>query len=312
MRIGLDVMGGDHYPHAPLAGAVAYSRRTDSDAVLVLIGDAEIIHTELVRMDASPSDFVIVSAPEIISMDEHPSKAVVSKPHSSISVGIRMLREKQIDAFVSAGNTGAMMAGSVLMLGCIGSVQRPTVGTIIPIGDKTSFLCDVGANTDCKPDHLVQFAQLGSMFMREVMQVSNPRVALLNIGEEKKKGSNLVQQAYELLEKQPGINFIGNAQGWDLLRHSADVYVVDGFAGNLLLKFSESLYDFLKPMLPDEPEIEKFNFETIGGLPFLGVSGNVVIGHGISGPTAFDNMIHRAVDLCRSRLLDTFARAFSA
>lgn len=311
MRIGLDVMGGDHYPHAPVAGAIQYARQVDSDAVLVLIGDPDLIHAELKKHDASASEFVIVAAPDVIAMDDHPSKAVVSKPHSSINVGLRMLREKQLDAFVSAGNTGAMLAGSVLMLGCIGTVQRPTVGTLVPARGKFSFLCDVGANMDCKPDHLLQFAQLGSMFMREVMQVSHPRVALLNVGEERKKGGSMVQQAYELMEQQSGLNFIGNAQGWDLLRHSADVYVTDGFVGNVILKYSESFYDYLKPRLPDDPEVENFNFELVGGLPFLGVAGNIIIGHGISGPRAFDNMIRRAVDLCRSRLLQSFERAFA-
>ncbi len=311
MRIGLDIMGGDNYPQAPVAGAVRYAQQTDSEAVLVLIGDLDLIHRELHQHGASASDFVLVSAPEPIGMDEHPSKAVLSKPQSSINVGLRMLREKQLDAFVSAGHTGAMLAGSVLMLGCIGSVQRPTVGTLVPANGKFSFLCDVGANTDCKPDHLLQFAQLGSMFMREVMQVQQPRVALLNVGEERKKGNQQAQQAYDLLEQQPGLHFIGNAQGWDLLRHTADVYVVDGFVGNIILKYSESLYDYLKPRLPDDPEIEKFNFELVGGLPFLGVAGNVIIGHGISGPRAFHNMIQRAVDLCRSQLLQTFERAFA-
>jgi glycerol-3-phosphate acyltransferase PlsX len=246
-------------------------------------------------------------------MDENPARAVVQKSDSTINVGIQALKEGQIDAFISAGNTGAVVAASVLKLGNLPGVSRPTLGAFYPYGDNHySLICDVGANVDCKPEHLVQFALLGTVYMRAVMGIPNPRVALLNIGEEPSKGNLLAQQAYALLQENPYINFVGNAEGRVLPKGFADVYVTDGFVGNILLKFGESLYELLREKVPPNPVLERLNYENIGGLPFLGTRGNIIIGHGISSPKAFRNMIFRALAIAKVNLSERIAEAFQA
>ena len=313
MRIGLDIMGGDHYPYAPIEGAFLWSSEQDADTTLVLIGEPNTIESELAKYHLAPSfRFEILPSNQVIEMDDHPAKAILSKVNSSISVGLMALKKGEIDCFISAGHSGAMLAGSVLVLGTVPGVQRPTVSAVFPSkNNPISLVADVGANTECKPEHLVQFAQLASVFLKETLQIENPRVALLNIGEEKKKGTPLQLQSYSLLEQTPGINFVGNMQGWDIIEGRAEIYVCDGFTGNILLKFGESMYGFFKPKLPNDPDIERFNFEAVGGLPFLGVNGNVILGHGISGPVAFKNMLLQAVRVVRSGLVRKIAETFT-
>jgi phosphate acyltransferase len=309
MRIGIDVMGGDFYPQAPVAGAVQARALWGHDVQLVLIGDAEVIRAELVRQQQAESDYEVVHTTEIIGMDEHPAKAFTSKTDSSIHVGIRLHKEKKLDAFISAGNTGAMLVGSVLGLGNIEGVLRPTIGALYPNKGGYSMICDVGANADCKPEHLSQFALLGSLYMREVKGINKPRVALLNVGEEKSKGSQLAQAAYELLEKNTAIHYIGNAEGRDLNAGKADVYVCDGYTGNIVLKFAESFYDIFHERFPQDDLVGSFNFERYGGLPVLGVKGVSIIGHGISTPAAFLEMIRCARDVVHSGLIQKFEKA---
>lgn len=309
MRIGIDVMGGDYYPQAPIAGALLALSIVQTGTQLVLFGDESQIKTELARQQIAEDKFEIVHTTEVIGMDEHPARTFTQKTDSSIHVGIRMQREKKIDAFISAGNTGAMLVGSVLGLGNIEGVLRPTIGALYPSGGNYSLICDVGANTDCKPEHLAQFALLGSIYMREVKGVSQPRVAMLNVGEERTKGSQLAQASYELLEKHPGIHFIGNAEGRDLNAGKADVYVCDGYTGNIVLKFAESFYDLFHARFPQDELVSTFNFENYGGLPVLGVKGVSIIGHGISTPVAFVEMIRCAEDVVRSGLIPKFENA---
>lgn len=311
MRIALDVMGGDFMPQAPIEGALRACRKLPGSVRIVLVGDEQVIRDELARQGGDASAFDIVHAAEVVLMSEHPAMAIKGKPNSSINIGIGLVRKGLVDAFISAGNTGAMTVASVLGLGLIEGVSRPTLGAMYPCDGKLSFLSDVGANVDCKPEHLVHFALLGSIFMEEVMKVTNPRVRLLNVGEEKSKGNQAVQEAYKLLEATPGIQFLGNAEGRDFNAFAADVYICDGFVGNILLKYMESLYSVFKPKLPSDSELDAFNFEHFGALPILGVKGNSLVGHGISSGYAFENMIYRAREVTEAGLVDKIRSAFS-
>lgn len=313
MRIGLDVMGGDFVPHAPIGGVGKVLPGLAADVTLVLIGDEQVVRAEMARHGLSEGpQLQVVHAATAIGMDEHAAQAVKSKGDSSIGVGLQLMKEGQLDAFISAGNTGAMMVGSVIRLGLIEGVSRPTVGALYPYRGQFKMIVDVGANTDCKPEQLVQFGVLGSIFMQAVFGIERPRVALLNIGEEETKGNQVAQQAYQLMKAQEQVNFVGNAEGRDLNRDHADVYVCDGFTGNILLKFGESFYDVLKDKIQNDNDVENLNFERIGGLPFLGVKGTVIVGHGISGEMAFENMVRQAEHIVRSNLNQRIAQTLGA
>jgi glycerol-3-phosphate acyltransferase PlsX len=314
MRIGIDTMGGDFIPQNPLQGVALALPSLPAEVEIVLVGEPELLKREAPRYGITLNGQVhVMAASQVIGMEENPARAVVQKSDSTINVGIQALKEGQIDAFISAGNTGAVVAASVLKLGNLPGVSRPTLGAFYPYGDNHySLICDVGANVDCKPEHLVQFALLGTVYMRAVMGIPNPRVALLNIGEEPSKGNLLAQQAYALLQENPYINFVGNAEGRVLPKGFADVYVTDGFVGNILLKFGESLYELLREKVPPNPVLERLNYENIGGLPFLGTRGNIIIGHGISSPKAFRNMIFRALAIAKANLSERIAEAFQA
>ncbi|MCS7086292.1 MAG: phosphate--acyl-ACP acyltransferase [Bacteroidia bacterium] len=309
LKIGLDVMGGDEFPAPQIAGALAARPLLDPDVVTVLIGDRTLIENEFRRLGVNPNGFEIVHASDYITMSDHPTQAFLRKPDSTIGAGIREIKAGTLDAFVSAGNTGAMLAASVIGLGVLEGLLRPTVGALYPLENRYSLLCDVGANVDCKPEHLAQFGLLGSVFVETVLGYERPRVALLNVGEEKTKGNHVVRQAYELMSQDPKINFVGNAEGHDMVRGVADVYVCDGFVGNILLKFGESFYPFLKSRLPHDAAVESFNFEAVGGLPILGVNGYMIVGHGRSGPEAYKNMLLRAQAAVRSGLSGKIAAA---
>lgn len=311
MRIGIDIMGGDRYPEAPIGGVKSVLSLLPADAELVLIGQQDVIESELKKQGVPPGNYRIHHAPDVVQMDEHPARAIQSKPNSSIVQGLGLLKAGQLDAFLSMGNTGAMTAGAVMLLGLLPGLARPTIGAFYPKAGQYSLLCDVGLNIDCKAEQLVQFGLLGSVFMERVMGVQNPRVALLNVGEERTKGNQAVQQAYALMEATDQINFIGNAEGRDLQEGLADVYVCDGFTGNILLKFAESLYHFMAEKLPEDEDVEALNFEAIGGLPLLGVKGVVMVGHGISGPRAYHNMVLRAIEVVHGQLVKNLEAAFA-
>ncbi len=309
MRIGLDVMGGDHVPHAPIAGVKTVLPQLAADVTLVLVGPEATVRAEMQAQNLEDPRIEVVHAEHVIGMDEHPAKAFMAKPNSSIAVGLNLVKEGKLDAFASAGNTGAVMVASVLTLGNIPGIQRPMVAALFPSTGGYSLLCDVGLNADCKPDQLAQFGEIGAVYVREVMKVPQPRVALMNVGEEKSKGNQLAQQTYPLLAESKRIHFIGNAEGRDLLFNHADVYVCDGFVGNILLKFGESLYKYFKGKTE---EAERFNYENVGGLPILGINGNVMVAHGSSGPLAFHNFILRAVDVVSSDLVGKLTATFAA
>ena len=311
MHIGIDIMGGDHFPEAPVRGAVLAQKQLSGKARLVLIGDENIIRSELAKCQASVADFDIVHTPDYVEMSDSPTRALIKKPKASINLGIQLTKEKKVDAFISAGNTGALLVASVMGLGTIPGVLRPTIAVPFPYGNgKTSIICDVGANVDSKPEVLNQFGLLGSIYMKAMHNMNSPRVSLINVGEEKSKGPQIIQTAYGLMEQNQKLNFIGNTEGWDFYDGKSDVYVCDGYTGNIILKFGESFYNVLKARYSDDPYIEMYNYENTGGLPFLGVKGIVLVGHGKSGPEAFENSIYTAIKEIEARLNEKIEAAF--
>ncbi len=250
MRIVLDASGGDYAPQATVAGAVAAARASGDQ--IILVGKEDEIRAELARHDTSGLDLPVVHAPDIIEMTEHPAQAIRRKPHSSVVVGLRLVREGAADAFVSTGHSGATMAGALFILGRIKGIERPCLATRFPTATGWTLLVDAGATTDCKPSYLVQFAQMGAVYARQAMQVANPRVGLLANGEEANKGDKLVQETHALLAEHQGVNFVGNVEPKDMLvNNAADVVVADGFVGNLALKFSEAVVKLLTTALGD-------------------------------------------------------------
>jgi glycerol-3-phosphate acyltransferase PlsX len=312
MKIGIDIMGGDFAPKATVLGAILALEELDSSTELVLIGD-ENIARELIRSEGKDENrFHFVHCTEVIEMGEHPTKALSQKPQSSISVGFAMLKEKQIDAFASAGNSGAMLVGSMFSVKAIPGMSRPAICTYIPKENgKFGVMLDVGANADCKPEMLVQFAILGSMLMETVFQTSNPKVGLLNIGEEPEKGNNLTLATYPLLKDSKDINFIGNIEGRDLFNDKADVIVCDGYTGNVVLKLAEHFHDLTIGHGMKSEFFERFNYENYGGSPVLGVNAPVVVGHGISSATAIKNMILFAKEMAVAQLTEKIKLRFS-
>ncbi len=301
ISIGLDMMGGDFAPLEAVNGVAAFLKDNKEEIKLVLIGDQEKIKEEISKNHLPETDYSIVHAPEMIEMHEHPTKALKEKPQSSIAIGFQLLATDKIDAFISAGNTGAMMVGALFSIKKIEAVLRPTIGAYMPREDGSlGLLVDVGLNADCKPENLNQFAVLGSLFAEHVLKVVNPKVGLVNLGEEEGKGNILAQATYPLLKENKHIKFIGNIEGRDILLDKADVMVCEGFTGNVVLKMAESIYDIVKRRQIEDEHFERFNFETYGGVPVLGVAKPVIIGHGISGATAFKNMIKIA-----SRMIET-------
>ena len=311
MKIGLDIMGGDFAPKATMLGAIAAYKALSGDQKLVLIGDKEIALSILHENNFSPDYFEFVHTTEVIGMGEHPTKAVVQKPDSSISVGFRMLKDGEIQAFSSAGNTGAMLVGSMFSVKAIPGVSRPAMTTIVPkLKGGLGILLDVGANADCKAENLLQFGILGSLFAESVYNIPNPRVALVNIGEEEEKGNLLCQATYPLMKESNQFNFIGNVEGRDFFNESADVYVADGFTGNVVLKMAESFYVMGLKLKLEHEFFARFNYEQYGGSPILGINAPVVVGHGISSPEAIKNMVLLSRDMFESDLINKIKKAF--
>ena len=285
-------MGGDFAPLEAIKGIQKYLQEKENKAHLYLLGDEDTIKELVDEHSIAPGDYTIVHAPQVIGMHEHPTKALKEKQKSSIAVGFHLLATNQIDAFISAGNTGAMLVGSLYSLKPIEGVIRPTISTIIPKEDGgTGLLLDVGLNSDCKPEQLNQFAVMGSVYAQNIFGIENPRVALLNIGEEEGKGNLLAQATYPILKENKHINFVGNIEGRDLLLDKADVMVCDGFTGNIILKLAESLFEITQRKNIQHEYFDRFNFENYGGTPVLGISKPVIIGHGISKTKSFKNMI---------------------
>jgi len=310
MKIGLDIMGGDFAPEAAVLGAIE-AHKALSGATLVLIGDKSIAIKILQDNNFSPDNFEFVHTTEVIGMGEHPTKAIVQKPDSSISVGFKLLKEGAIQAFSSAGNTGAMLVGSMFSVKAIPGVMRPAVTSIVPqLSGKLSLLLDVGANADCKPDMLLQFGMLGTLLAKYVYKVNDPRVALVNIGEEEEKGNILTQATFPLLKAAENINFVGNVESRHIFDDVADVMVSDGFTGNVIIKLSESFYEIAHNKGIKDEFFDRFNYEQYGGSPIVGVNASVVVGHGISNPEAIKNMVLLSKTVFESGVIDKITHAF--
>jgi glycerol-3-phosphate acyltransferase PlsX len=319
-RIVIDAMGGDFSPHNAVIGAVeAINENRNFD--LFLVGKEKEIKQVISSNNLSFENNNIINAEDIIGMDENPTNSLKTKPNSSISVGARLVKENKADAFVSAGNTGAVMAASTLIIGRIPGVGRPTIGTTMPNTSGITTLFDIGASVDSKPQHLLEYAIMGTIFTEEIYGIENPRVGILSVGEEESKGNEVTLEAARLLKKT-NLNFVGNVEGRDILEGSVHVVVCDGFVGNILLKFGEGVLSFLKHKFKSYAEksylnklkigllkqtlkeiLKDFDYQEYGGVPLLGVNGISIIGHGSSTPKAFKNMVFRAEEMFRKDLV---------
>lgn len=304
MNIGVDIMGGDYAPYAVVEGVADSLEYLSADDTLVLVGDEKAILEQLGGMNVSSPRLKIVPTTEVIEMGDHPARAFSQKKDSSIAVGFRMLKSGELDGFCSAGNTGAMLVGASYTVNVIPGVFRPALATMLPCVDgRNSVMLDVGLNPDSKPDVLLQYGILGSLYAKFVLSIPEPSVGLLNIGREETKGTAAVKAAYELMKEHPGLNFAGNIEGHSLFHEDiTDVVVCDGFIGNIVLKQAEAIYMLSKKINVIHPFFERMNFENIGGTPIVGINANVVIGHGISKRKAIMNMILQTRDVVKANL----------
>lgn len=305
MNIGIDMMGGDFAPLEAVRGVSLLLKDNPGKVILTCIGDPLKLQPLLEEYHISEA-VKLVKAEQIIGYHEHPTKALKEKKDSSIAIGFRMLAEGSLDAFISAGNTGAMLIGTMFSIGTIKGVIRPTISSVIPkLNGNCGVLLDVGLNADCKPEHLNQFAILGALYAENILGIPSPSTGLINVGEEEGKGNLLALSTYPLLKNNPKIKFIGNVEGRDIFTEKADVMVCDGFTGNIMLKMAESFYAAVRTQhLEDNAFFSRFHYENYGGTLVLGVKKPVVIGHGISNGKAFLNMIRTAqkaieTEMCR-------------
>lgn len=319
MRIALDCMGTDGAPASEIAGAFLTLERQVDDLTLVLVGDRVAIEEALGEAGArGQGEVEVVHAPERVLPEDPPAQTVRRRPNSSIVTGIRLQKAGEVDAFVSGGSTGAVMATSLILLRPLPGVARPAIGTLLPTAATPTLMLDAGANVDCKPHHLLQFASLGAIYAQDLMGIEEPKVGLLNIGEEPTKGDELSLEAYALIKKS-GLRFVGNVEGREIIRGVCDVLVCDGFVGNVLLKFYESVATFTIKLLTREMEREgtRLDLEEVfrvldyaeyGGAPLLGVNGVSIICHGHSTPRAIRNAINVAAQAVRTDMVGHIAR----
>lgn len=320
MRIAVDAMGGDFAPHNVVAGVLEALQETNNQFRVLLVGSEPTIQAELSRLQNHSAACEVINASQVIEMHDGATTVLKQKKDSSIAVGITLHKEGRADAFVSAGNTGAVMTASTLILGRIEGVGRPTIGTFFPSEQGVCLLLDAGASVDCKAQHLYEFAVMGNIYAQEMFMYKHPTVGLLNIGEEPSKGSEAAKGAHQILKKS-SLNFIGNVEGGDILRGKAQVVVCDGFVGNSILKFAESVPSFFKGMLARQfgksvfsrivgllvrgtlrAAFKSMDYEEYGGVPLLGVNGVSIIGHGKSTPKAIKNMILKAEEMVRKNI----------
>jgi len=327
-RIVVDAMGGDFAPTNAVLGALeAYNQNKSIE--LFLVGRKKQIEEVLTASNLSVKADSIINADEVIEMADSPAASLKSKPNSSIVVGAQLVRDKKADAFVSAGNTGAMMAASTLIIGRIPGLGRPTIGAEMPNVNGICYLYDVGASKDSKPSHLFEYAVMGTIFAKVMGEVQNPKVGVLSMGEEEGKGNEVSEAAAKLL-KQSKLNFIGNVEGRDILAGNVDVVVCDGYVGNIILKFGESVPKLLKHLLRKTAEkslldkiliglsksvlkksLKSLDYQEYGGVPLLGVNGISIIGHGSSSVLAIKNMVLRANEMHQKKLLGKMIKALS-
>lgn len=311
LHVAVDVVGGDHFPTNPIAGA-KLALEAHPHVVLHLLGPEYLVREEAASQGLDLTRCVIHDAPEVVGMEEAPSAALKTKPNSSIALGNGLVKKGHAQAFVSAGNTGALLAASMFILGKLDGVARPTIGTVYPTVHGFRLLLDAGANLELRAEHYVQFAKMGRIYAKHLMGVENPKVGLLNVGEEAEKGTEILIEAYNALQSLT--EFTGNIEGRDILTGKADVFLCNGLVGNLLLKFGESIPEVLSHLIGKtmnekgldstqqaivadvfKEALQPFNYENVGGMPFLGVNGISMVGHGGSTPKAMYNMISNAM-----------------
>ncbi|MFA3781973.1 phosphate acyltransferase PlsX [Melioribacteraceae bacterium 4301-Me] len=319
--VAVDAMGGDFAPQNELLGSLD-ALKESADFELLLVGNKSKVLQTAQQLNIVLSENMIVHADDVVEMNESPINAIKSKPNSSLVVGAKLVRDGKADAFVSAGNTGAMLAVSTLIIGRIPGVGRPTIGASFPTETgKVCLVFDAGASVDSKATHLFEYAVMGTIFSKEIYGVKNPSVGLLNVGEEESKGNEVSLTAYSLLKKS-NLNFVGNVEGRDILKGKTDIVVCDGFVGNILLKFGESFIGFLKTKIRKyananlvnklkalvvknvfKSALADIDYQTYGGVPLLGVNGISIIGHGSSSPLAIKNMVFRAKEMYEKNLI---------
>ena len=324
MRIALDAMGTDHAPRPEVAGAVSALSELDHDLEIILVGDRTVVEEELGKHSGFPAERLSVHhAPDRVRPEDPPATVLRKRPESSIVQGMGLHRDGRADAFISAGSTGAVMAASLFILKRLEGVDRPAIGTLLPTASDPVLMLDAGANVDCKSVHLVQFAHLGNIYAQDLMEVEEPRIGLLNIGEEPGKGDELAQESHALLAAEPGLRFVGNVEGRDIIRGACDVLVCDGFVGNVLLKFYESVAHFIIGLLrsalretPSDLDLEEvfrvLDYSEYGGAPLLGVNGVPIICHGGSPPKAIRNAVRVAAQSVRADMVTHMAREIAA
>ena len=312
MRIGLDAMGGDYAPKAVVEGAILAQKELSENDKIVLFGRCADILQILADNGVDSSLFEIVDADEVIDMHDKPAKAFAKKPNSSMAVGFKYLKEGKIDSFASAGNTGAMLVGTMYSVGVINGIMRPCLAALVPkVDGGVTLLTDVGVNPDAKPEMLVQFAILGSVYAKTALGMENPKVGLANIGEEEEKGNAQTQAAHALMKENTSFEFFGNAEPVEIFKNNVDVVVCDGFVGNMLMKHTEALARvFAKRGLVDE-YVARFNYEIYGGLPLLGANSIVLIGHGISNAKAIKSMIFQSKNIYETNLIGQLKETLS-
>ena len=318
LRIIVDAMGGDFAPANEVAGAIEALRASGNAFEVILVGRESAIAEQLRTRPHEGLPISVVNADEVITMEDSPTAALKQKKNSSLAVGMNLHKEAKGDAFVSAGNTGAVLSAATLILGRIKGVSRPTIGAFFPSEKGVCLLLDAGTNVDCRPQHLFEFAVMGSIYAKRIIKYENPAVGLLNVGEEETKGNEITKETFKLL-KTSSLNFLGNVEGRDILKGTAQVVVCDGFVGNILLKFGESVPSFLKSKLLSyaggnvlrkgllgmvrgalKTALKDMDYEEHGGVPVLGVNGVTIIGHGKSTPKAIKNMILKAAEVAKA------------
>ena len=322
MKIVVDAMGGDQAPAVVVDGAVRAAR--ESDIEVILVGQRGLVQAELEKHSTAGLPLTLIHASEVIEMHEHPAAAVKAKKDNSMIVGMEMVKRREADAFFTAGNSGGALAAALFRLGRIRGVKRPALSTVFPSQTPQGFcfILDIGANTDCRPEYLLQFAMMGSVYAERVLGIPNPRVAIVSNGEEEGKGNQLVQETVPLLKASP-LNFVGNAEGKDILRGLADVIVTDGFTGNVIIKLAEGVSRFLMDLLKENltassmskvgaalatPAFDnvrtRLDYREYGGAPLLGIDGVVIVGHGRSDALAIKNAIRVATQTVENSVLE--------
>lgn len=311
MNIALDVMGGDFAPEIPIDGAIEALNSLSYNDKIILVGDENLIHDVLDSKKVDRTAFAVVNASETISMNEPPTLALSRKKSSSIAIGYKLVKNGQADAFVGAGNTGAMLVGSVYSLNMIPGIIRPCIPALIPRanGKGHNLVLDVGTNPDARPDVLYQYGIIGSVYAGLIMGIKSPKVSLLNIGEEEEKGSMLTLATHRLMKDTNDFNFIGNIEARNIFEDIADVIVCDGFTGNIILKQIEGFYNLLIQHNVKEPFFQRYNYENYGGTPVLGVNGITLIAHGISNAAAIKAMILEAGKIYKKELVSELKKA---